>query len=1728
MRALLLTVMEGILLFSTLCAAPDSLVVRRYTIESGLHTNNIRQLLEDDAGFIWLGTEEGLIRFDGYHFELMGNIEDGAPELQDQRIVSMFKDRAGVLWFATALRLYRYAPRTRAFTSFPLQENTPSGIPGASVFGIMETADHTLFVVTETALSAYLPREKQFAHYPYDGHWQSGAFSEFSFAEFQREVWMVIAGNLVRMDRASGAVEIVPREKIDPAMQEPDHYWLVRRESDSTLLFVSRVALYRYDVRLRRATRIHTFDHDCRTAIVSRNVLWLGLIDGQLVSRDLTTGRMSDSPAVAGAVPSGGRRRGSAVEFPRQTLLADSKGKIWYYRGDLFIHDPEKGSNRILHADELGNPPNAMMLEDRTGCIWFASPGEDLVRIEVHLARFQACIPVPDESVFPIMNRNNVRGFLPWQGRKYIVGSLSGLFVFNRATGEISDVPFLPPALSELRSFAIWCLERDAAGRLWIGTGGKGVIILDPASGRYLQISGRLRSGGQLSDRRVRSIEIVEGQGAWIGTWDGLDYLDTRSMKLGDPASVQTRHYRHDAKNPGSLSNNLIFDLHRDRTGMLWIGTEYGLNVYQPATQSFQKFFHDPAKPSSLSSSNVRTIFEDRDGALWFGTHGGGLCRLDRRRKAFTTVDEADGLPSPIIYSILQDDAGQLWMGTHHGLCRYNPATGSVRKFGRRDGLVHREFNTLASMKAPDGWLFFGSPAGFNYFDPATITDMLPPPSVVVTGFMVQNMPYHLSDEPIVLDHDQNFLSFEFSALSNFANEANRYRYKLEGVDRDWVESGARRYASYTELHAGVYAFRVEATNSEGVWSTVAASLPFEIRPPWWSSAWAIVSYVLFVVLFVVVADRVQKHRLLARERLRTSIRETELRAQATEARNKALIAENRQRQSELEKSEEIRHTYEALAAAHEELKLAQKQLATVISGAPIVLFALDREGNFTLSDGAGLKQLGLEPGDMVGRSVFEMYSNYPTVIESMHRALQGEEFVTINTVENLVFETRTSALHDANGELIGMIGVATDITQHTRMEDELRASQEKLAGILALASDAFISIDAEQHITLFNKQAERVFGYSEAEVLGQPLRMLLPSRYAALHETHVHAFTDSPIATRRMNPDGKIFGKRKDGSEFPIEASISRLQLGDEIIFTVMLRDISLQLETQQELEKLSSAVEQSPAIVIITNTDGLVEYVNPTFTAVSGYEPGEILGRNPRMLKSGGTPAEAYRQLWKTLKSGAQWRGELHNRKKDGSAYWVSASISPLKDQDGVITHFIGIQEDITERKHTEEMLARRTAELETIDRIVQVVNSEMEFEKVVHTLLEQGMRLLPQADKSVAFMYEPKSGQFVHVDTIGYNFNGTTLRFSREELTARYVMSTERLENGVYILHHRQDLAGESRLGDIPRARSMLIMALSFSSYGQADDGYLVFDSMSSDDAFGPADAHKLTRFRQHAISALAKASTLQTLKLRNEEILRTQEQLVVQEKLASLGRLTAGIAHEIQNPLNFVNNFAEVSEELIGDLTAAFEDPEEREVILRELQRSVKKVHEHGKRAQGIVGSMMMHARSSSDERESTDVNLLLRHAVTLAEHSARSNRSVCGPEIRTDLEEGLPALRIVPQELSRVILNLLENALDAVCERRQQMWPDPFTPSILVSSRRSDDALHIRIRDNGTGIPESVNAHIFEPFFTTKPPGKGTGLGLSISYDIIRQHYGGTLSVSTEEGVFTEFVISLPV
>jgi signal transduction histidine kinase len=290
--------------------------------------------------------------------------------------------------------------------------------------------------------------------------------------------------------------------------------------------------------------------------------------------------------------------------------------------------------------------------------------------------------------------------------------------------------------------------------------------------------------------------------------------------------------------------------------------------------------------------------------------------------------------------------------------------------------------------------------------------------------------------------------------------------------------------------------------------------------------------------------------------------------------------------------------------------------------------------------------------------------------------------------------------------------------------------------------------------------------------------------------------------------------------------------------------------------------------------------------------------------------------------------------------------------------------------------------------------------------------------------------------------------------------------------------------------------------------------------------------LLLFRNVRQSRLANSSLIeQKEKLQKtlDELKSTQSQLIQSEKMASLGELTAGIAHEIQNPLNFVNNFSEVNAELIEEAQreAGSGNQDTLNELLGDIKANSEKITFHGNRADAIVKSMLQHSRKTSAQKELTDINALCDEYLRLAYHGLRAKEKSFNAQFETDFDLSLPKVNVVSQDIGRVILNLINNAFYAVNERYKKEGKEGYVPQVKVSTRQVGDQIEITVTDNGGGIPPNIREKIFQPFFTTKPTGEGTGLGLSMSYDIITMGHGGKMEVVSKEGEGSSFILQIP-
>ncbi|MGV8095477.1 MAG: ATP-binding protein [Mangrovibacterium sp.] len=459
----------------------------------------------------------------------------------------------------------------------------------------------------------------------------------------------------------------------------------------------------------------------------------------------------------------------------------------------------------------------------------------------------------------------------------------------------------------------------------------------------------------------------------------------------------------------------------------------------------------------------------------------------------------------------------------------------------------------------------------------------------------------------------------------------------------------------------------------------------------------------------------------------------------------------------------------------------------------------------------------------------------------------------------------------------------------------------------------------------------------------------------------------------------------------------------------------------------------------------------------------------------------------------------------------------------------------EEIVQQKEEIESqsmeLANKNTELEKINTAVKSINAEINFENLLLSLLEK-MRIIRSVENSTALVYDKNSNAYKYKASIGWDLNKLgSVRLSLEEAENMYLANENEVYEDIFIKRSFSSL-DVAKMDSSIRPKSMMILVIKIENKIEA---FLIFDNETRENAFDARDISFIRNSKEHIVSAFIRTRILEDLQLTLQNLKDTQNQLIQSEKLASLGELTAGIAHEIQNPLNFVNNFSSLSADLADELLEFLDGIKDKisedqfadvDEVVGMIKSNVKKINEHGKRAESIVKGMLQHSRGKSGEYELTDINNMVTEYVNLAYHGMRAKDKSFNTAIKTQLDPAVGKASIIPQDLSRVVLNIVNNSCYALGEKTKKGIPG-FMPEVVVSTRKISDKIEIRIKDNGTGIPQHVIDKIFNPFFTTKPTGKGTGLGLSMSYDIVTKMHKGKLEANSKEGEYTEFIITIP-
>ena len=797
------------------------------TTNDGLSQGYVTAILQDRRGFMWFATRDGLNRYDGNSFVVYKHDPNDPGSLSSNFIQDLIEDDQGYLWTATNTGVNKFDPITERFTRYLHDPNNANSIGGASVKSIAQDKRGSVWFGTEDGgLDRLDARTGTFTHYRNDSHGQFVGRITQVIADSRDDIWFVGERGLFHVNERTGQITCPPATRNGLGAEsvyedEVGNLWML---VDSPVF-----GLVKYDREAQRLTKY---------PVGARSV-----------------------GAVA-STTNGGSANG--------TIAADGQNGFWvpsslglYY----FDRRTERYTYRFQH--EENNPDsldsNAIMsvYRDKGGVLWVGTEnlGLNILNFrQEHLGLYQHR-PGDPNSLSP----GRVKAIYQESNGALWVGLFPrALDRVDRKTGEITHYLPKPGHKNTLaKGTNVGSIYKDTAGYLWVGGGGSGLDRLDERTGRVKHYGHNPDDTNSLISDNVYTIYGDRNGHMWVGLEGGLSRFD--------PATDKFINYRPVPNNATSFANT-VWVIYQDRSGTLWAGTWGGVLIrFDEEAKAFVNYTPDSRDPHRLNGGGVNTIHEDRTGTLWVGSFD-GLYRYNRKDGTFTRYTETEGLPGSAIRCILEDGAARLWLSTDKGISRFDPQRETFRNYDVSDGLQSNEFST-GCYQGRDGGIFFGGSNGFNAFLPENVQDNPYVPPIVITSFKIFNKPVPISAESLLkkaipyvdsltLSHRDSVFSFEFAALSYANSQKNRYRYKLENLEPNWNEVGSKqRLATYTNLDPGRYVFRVQGSNSDGVWNEQGVSLPIIITPPWWGTNWfrAVCAAGVLVLLWVAYEIRVQQ-----------------------------------------------------------------------------------------------------------------------------------------------------------------------------------------------------------------------------------------------------------------------------------------------------------------------------------------------------------------------------------------------------------------------------------------------------------------------------------------------------------------------------------------------------------------------------------------------------------------------------------------------------------------------------------------------------------------------------------------------------------------------------------------------------------------------------------------------------------------------------------------------------
>lgn len=834
------------------------------SMKDGLSMNPIMDIVQDSKGFLWFGTQDGLNKYDGYLFKVYKTSDADTSTISDNFITALCLDKYKRVWTGTLNGLNLYDPAKGTFKRFV---QTDYNFLSKKIYCLFNDPSGLIWIGTEKGISLFDPDKMDFISvkekFPFMSVLEQKTVLRI-FRDKSGIYWFGTSSGLVQYDPKENRLRNYFSNAEKNESLSNNIVLSIFQDSRGNLWFGTLDGLNKYDPKNNTFTHQYFKKTEDELASTQKNNAVAGVNIYSIVNN----------------------YGGNTI----RCIVEDTDGWLWVGTDmELIIFNPVTGKF-VNYKKDLIDPTGIndhfirSMYLDHSLNIWVGTLGNGLNKVNLKqkkFAHFQKKVNNPQS-----LSENYVRSISEDNNGKIWIGILvGGLDQFDPETQLFSH--YKKSNSSEENSINdnnVWavCYDKWTNG-LWLGTN-NGLDFMDLATKKFIHYVHTENDPQSISDNTIRNVFIDSKGNVWSGTENGLNLFDR-----------ETKKFKYYNKFNSALSNNTVWKITEDKDGTLWLATNDGLNRFDPVNQKFEVFRQIAGDTGSLSQNGVRTVYIDKTGTLWVGTQN-GLNKFDRGTLKFTRFDESSGLPNPFIYAITEDDKGHLWISTNKGISEFDKIE-TFKNYDIYDGLQDYEFNTNACYRAKNGDIYFGGPNGFNKFNPATLKTNSFIPPVEITSIKVMDKPLMgLNDvseiKNVSLNYNENIIYIEFAALDFTNPSRNRYIYKMEGFNEDWVDAGNTRFITYTNLDPGKYTFMIKGSNSDGVWNEETRTIEILILPPFWQTWWffalCLITAVLLIVFYIHQRTRnLMKTKLILEQTVKQRTEEVEMQKNELSQKNK-------------------------------------------------------------------------------------------------------------------------------------------------------------------------------------------------------------------------------------------------------------------------------------------------------------------------------------------------------------------------------------------------------------------------------------------------------------------------------------------------------------------------------------------------------------------------------------------------------------------------------------------------------------------------------------------------------------------------------------------------------------------------------------------------------------------------------------------------------------------------